>query len=256
MMWRRARPVAEYGAALALLVVAWWYASGPMGMPRYLLPSPQATVAALWAMAVDGTLWPHLWFTLRNILLGLGIGALAGIAGAYLLYRLPRLSTLLDGPLVVLQTAPKIALAPLFVVWFGLGLAAKLVLIFSLVFFPVLVGALAGFRGIDSRLHDLSRLLRLTPLQRFFQIDMRAAMPGIFVGLKIGAVQALVGAVLAEWISGSNGLGYLMTFAAATYKTPLLFGAVLLTSIFGIALHAALSAIESNVLAWKAQDGR
>lgn len=175
---------------------------------------------------------------------------------AYLLYKLPRLSTLLDGPLVVLQTAPKIALAPLFVVWFGLGLTAKLVLIFSLVFFPVLVGALAGFRGIDSRMHDLATLLRLSPAQRLLQIDIPAALPGIFVGLKIGAVQALVGAVLAEWISGAQGLGYLMTFAAATYKSPLLFGAVLLTSGVGIALHAALSAFETRVLAWKVQDGR
>lgn len=255
-MPRQIRSFIEYGAALALLLVAWWYASGPMGMPKYLLPSPQATFSTLWKMMVDGSLWPHLWFTVHNIVMGLAIGAVAGIALAYVLYKLPRLSTLLDGPLVVLQTAPKIALAPLFVVWFGLGLAAKLVLIFSLVFFPVLIGALAGFRGIDSRMHDLAVLLKLRPLQRFWQIDMPAALPGIFVGLKIGAVQALVGAVLAEWISGSDGLGYLMTYAGATYKTPLLFAAVLLTSLLGIALHAGLTAIESRVLAWKVQDGR
>jgi NitT/TauT family transport system permease protein len=255
-MLRVLRPMAEYGVALLLLIAAWWYASGPMEMPRYLLPSPQATLATLWSMLLSGELLPHLWFTLRNILLGLAIGAGTGIVGAYALYKLPRLATLLDGPLVVFQTAPKIALAPLFVVWFGLGLTAKLVLIFSLVFFPVLVGALAGFRGIDSRMHDIAKLLKLNPFQRFWRIDMMAALPGIFVGLKIGAVQALVGAVLAEWISGSDGLGYLMTYAGATYKTPLLFGAVLLTSTLGIVLHAALTILESRLLAWKVQDGR
>ncbi len=255
-MWRRIRPFVEYGAALVLLLVAWWYASGPMGMPRYLLPSPQSTVSTLWEMLLSGELLPHFWFTLRNIILGLAIGAVTGVAGAWVLYKLPRLSTVLDGPLVVFQTAPKIALAPLFVVWFGLGLTAKLVLIFSLVFFPVLIGALAGFRGIDSRMHDLSVLLKLSPIQRLTRIDMPAAMPGIFVGLKIGAVQALVGAVLAEWISGSDGLGYLMTYAGATYKTSLLFGAVLLTSLLGIALHAGLTALETRVLSWKVQDGR
>lgn len=252
----RLRPVMEYSAALLLLLAAWWYASGPMEMPRYLLPSPQDTISTLWEMLIDGELLPHLWFTLRNILLGLAIGSVCGIALAYTLYKLPRLSTFLDGPLVVLQTAPKIALAPLFVVWFGLGLTAKLVLIFSLVFFPVLIGAIAGFRGIDSRMHDLANLMKLGPVQRFLSIDFPAALPGVFVGLKIGAVQALVGAVLAEWISGDDGLGYLMTFGAATYKSPLLFGAVLLTSVLGIALHAALTGIEGRVLAWKAQDGR
>jgi len=250
------RAVVEYLIAFALLVLAWWYASGPMGMPHYLLPSPQATLNALIAEAGRGTLFGHLGFTVQNIVLGLILGSVTGVALAYLLYRVPFLSTVLDGPLVVLQTAPKIALAPLFVVWFGLGLTAKLALVFSLVFFPVLIGALAGFRAIDSRLHDLAQLLRLSAFERFRRIDLLAALPGVFVGLKIGAVQALVGAVLAEWMSGDRGLGYLMTFSAATYKTPLLFGAVLLTALLGVALHALLSVLEDRFLHWNVAHAR
>lgn len=250
------RPVFEYSFAFVLLVLAWWYASGPMGMPHYLLPSPQSTVQALAKEAVGGDLFAHLGYTVQNIILGLIIGALAGVALAFTLYRVPLLSTLLDGPLVVLQTAPKIALAPLFVVWFGLGLTAKLALVFSLVFFPVLIGALAGFRSIDSRLHDIATLLRLGAFERFWRIDLPAAMPGIFVGLKIGGVQALVGAILAEWMSGDRGLGFLMTFSAATYKTSLLFGAVLLTALLGIALHAILGLMETRLLYWNMSDER
>jgi NitT/TauT family transport system permease protein len=238
------------------MVFAWWYASGPMGMPRYLLPSPQATLGALVGIARTGELWAHLAFTLGNIFMGLAIGAVAGIALAWALVRLPRLATVLDGPLVVLQTAPKIALAPLFIVWFGLGTTAKVILVVSLVFFPVLMGALSGFRGIDSRLHDLARMMGLGPLARLWRIDLVAALPGIFVGLKVGAVQALVGAILAEWMSGQQGLGYLMTLAAATYKTPLLFGAVVLTAVLGIVLHAALTLAETRLLHWKAPDVR
>ncbi|WP_372424201.1 ABC transporter permease [Salinarimonas chemoclinalis] len=252
----RVRPVLEYGAAFAVLVTAWWYASGPMGMPPYLLPSPQATVLALVREASTGSLAGHLAFTLRSIALGLALGAVAGVALAYVLYRVPLLSTLLDGPLVVLQSAPKIALAPLFVVWFGLGLEAKLALVFSLVFFPVLIGALAGLRAIDPRLHDIAALLRLGAIRRFAAIDLPAALPGIFVGLKVGGVQALVGAILAEWISGDRGLGFLMTFAAATYRAPLLFGAVLLTALLGVALHVALGLAERRLLAWNDADER
>lgn len=255
MMRGLTRSAFDYCIALTGLLAIWWYASGPLGTPQYLLPSPQSTAATLWQTFVGGGLSPHIWFTLRNILMGLVIGSLFGVAAAYLLYRQPQLSKFLDGPLVVFQTAPKIALAPLFVVWFGLGVTAKIVLIVTLVVFPVLMGALAGFRTMDSRLHDISLLLDLSPWARFFQIDLMAALPSIFVGIKIGAVQALVGAILAEWISGSKGLGYLMTFASATYKTPLLFGAVLLAVLLGIALHGLLSVLEKRTLYWMASDG-
>ena len=252
----RLRATAEYGAALALLGLAWWYASGPYGMPPYLLPSPASVLTTLWNMLAAGQLLPHIAFTIQNIVLGLLIGTVFGVLLAYLLFKTPFLNDVLEGPLVVLQTAPKIALAPLIIIWFGLGLTAKIVLIFSLVFFPVFAGALAGFRAIDSRLHDLAQLLRLTPAQRFFRVDLLASLPSIFVGVKIGAIQALVGAILAEWMSGAQGLGYLMTYATATYKTPILFGAVLLTALFGMVMHALLNEIEARFLSWNVADER
>nr|WP_319484935.1 ABC transporter permease [uncultured Cohaesibacter sp.] len=250
----RIKPVLEYSGALLVLVAAWWYVSGPMGMPAYLLPSPASVGSLLWDMVLSGKLWPHLAFTVQNILIGLIVGTIFGVLLAYMFFKTPSLSDYLEGPLVVIQTAPKIAIAPLIIIWFGLGLTAKIVLIFSLVFFPVFAGALAGFRSIDSRLHDLALLMNLSRTQRFLRIDLPAALPGIFVGIKIGAIQALVGAILAEWMSGSDGLGYLMTFATATYKTPLLFGAVLLTAFLGLAMHAILNEIEARYLAWSTPD--
>ncbi|MNV42233.1 putative aliphatic sulfonates transport permease protein SsuC [compost metagenome] len=100
-------------------------------------------------------------------------------------------------------------------------------------------------------MRDLATLLGLGKIQRFVQIEFPSALPEIFVGLKIGAVQALVGAVLAEWMSGKLGLGYLMTYAAATYKTPLLFAAVLLTVALGLVMHVVLSSLENRLLSWK-----
>lgn len=253
-MTGRLRATAEYGVALALLAFAWWYASGPMGMPQYLLPSPASVIATLAEMTANGQLLPHLGFTVRNIVLSLIVGSVLGAALAYLLYKARVLGDLLEGPLVVLQTAPKIALAPLFIIWFGLGLTGKIALIVSLVIFPVFAGALAGLRAIDSRLDDLANLLHLSPLQRFLQIDLPASLPGMFVGIKIGAIQALVGAILAEWMSGTQGLGYMMTFATATYKTPMLFGAVLLTALLGMVMHALLNEIEARFLSWNTPD--
>lgn len=241
----------DYALALIVLLAAWWFATGPMEMPTYLLPSPLRTWNALVGIAVTGELWVHLGFTLQNIVLGLVLGCVAGIALAYLMTRFPKLAVWLDGPLVILQTAPKIALAPLFVVWFGFGILSKIILIFSLVFFPVFIGAIAGFRSLDPKMKDLAKLLGLSTFQRFRQIELPSAMPEVFVGVKIGAVQALVGAVLAEWMSGKFGLGYLMTFASATYKTPLLFAAVLMTVVLGLLLHVILTMLENRLLSWK-----
>ncbi|MGK9055271.1 ABC transporter permease [Xaviernesmea oryzae] len=250
-MSRRLTAWIDYALALVVLLAAWWFATGPMALPTYLLPSPLRTWNALVGIAVSGELWLHLGFTLQNIILGLALGCIAGIALAYVMTRFPKLAVWLDGPLVILQTAPKIALAPLFVVWFGFGVTSKIILIFSLVFFPVFIGAIAGFRSLDPMMKDLAKLLGLSTVQRFRQIELPSAMPEVFVGLKIGAVQALVGAVLAEWMAGKFGLGYLMTFAAATYKTPLLFAAVLMTVVLGLLLHVVLTVLENRLLSWK-----
>lgn len=250
-MGKRLTAWIDYALALAVLLAAWWFATGPMALPTYLLPSPLRTWNALAGSAMSGELFIHLGFTLQNIILGLVLGCVAGVALAYAMTRYPRLALWLDGPLVIIQTAPKIALAPLFVVWFGFGVASKIILIFSLVFFPVFIGAVAGFRSLDPKMRDLAKLLGLSNFQRFKQIELPSAMPEIFVGVKIGAVQALVGAVLAEWMAGKLGLGYLMTFAGATYKTPLLFAAVLMTVLLGLLMHVVLTMLENRLLSWK-----
>ncbi len=188
-------------------------------------------------------------FTLQNIVLGLVLGCVAGIALAYVMTRFPKLAVWLDGPLVILQTAPKIALAPLFVVWFGFGALKDHPDLLAGVF-PVFIGAVASFRTLDPKMKDLRSCSALAPFNVPPDRRLPAAMPEIFVGLKIGAVQALVGAVLAEWMAGKVGLDILMTFAAATYKTPLLFAAVLMTVVLGL-LCIALTVMERELLSWK-----
>ncbi len=156
------------------------------------------------------------------------------------------------GPyLFFFQTAPKIALAPLFILWFGLGLTSKIVLTVSLVFFPVMVGTMLGLRSVPANLHALCAILKLSPRDKLLRVELPAAVPEIFAGLKVAAVQATIGAILAEWLSGGTGLGYLMVFAGTTYKTPLLFAMVLVTSLLGIAVYQALALTEKWLLSWR-----
>ncbi len=247
-LWRQ--PL-ELLAAFAAIGLAWDLCVRFSEAPPYLLPAPLDVGAALIQSAESGELAQHLSYTLTNLALGYAAGALLGVAAGVALAKSPRVEQIVGGPILFLQTAPKIALAPLFVIWFGLGLAAKIVLIVSLVFFPVLIGTMVGLRSLDSRLGDLARLLRLSLWQRLWRIELRAGSPEIFVGLRIGAVQAVVGAILGEWMSGKHGLGYLMTFASATYKTPLLFGAVVLTALIGVAVYQLIEMLEGRLLAWR-----
>lgn len=244
-------PALEHLAGFLALVLAWQAYVTLAGVPPFLLPPPLAVGQAALDRAMEGSLFHDLAFTLGNIVAGFCAGAAAGFAAGLVLARLPTLERWLEGPIILLQTAPKIALAPLFVIWFGFGPASKIVLIVSLVFFPVMVATIVGLRGVAPALHDLARVLKLSPAQTLLRIELPMALPEIFVGLRIGAVQAVVGAILGEWMSGKLGLGHLMTFASATYKTPLLFAAVLLTVGVGILVHFALEALERRLMRWR-----
>lgn len=246
------RRVLELPAALVAVAIAWDLYVRLSGVPNYLLPAPADVGRAIVDLAVSGQLWSHLGFTLGNLAAGLAMGAVLGMAAGLALARSPALERALGGPILFLQTAPKIALAPLFVIWFGLGATSKMILVVSLVLFPVMIGMLVGLKGVDRRLVDLARLLQLSPWQRFRRIELPAALPELFVGLRVGAVQAVVGAILGEWMSGRQGLGYLMTFATATYKTPMLFAAVVLTALLGIAVYQAVDIAERHLLSWRA----
>ncbi|MCA3262923.1 MAG: ABC transporter permease [Telmatospirillum sp.] len=250
MTARTLPPLVDHALGLGAVLVAWQVYVVAAQVPAYLLPAPAAVGDAIANLAASGALWLHLAHTLGNIAAGLALGTALGLAAGAALARSVRLERWLEGPILILQTAPKIALAPLFVIWFGLGAASKVALIVSLTAFPVLVATLVGLRGLDPALRDLARILDLSPAQKLWRIDLPAALPDIFVGFRIAAVQAVVGAVLGEWMSGKFGLGYLMTFASATYRTPLLFAAVALTVMLGLALHLALAAAERRLIRW------
>ncbi len=249
------RPLSEIGdhsIAILGLLVAWALYTHFGHVPPYMLPPPEAVEQSLAKALHSGDIWGNILFTVSNLIIGFAIGALAGAACGVALAHFPRLEQWLEGPILILQTAPRIALAPLFVIWFGFGATSKIILILSLVIFPVMIATLLGLRSVDPRFGDLARIIKLSPSQRLFRIELPAALPEIFVGLRIGAIQAIVGAVVGEWMAGRSGLGALMTYASATYNTPLLYGAVLLVILLGLIVHALLGLAERSLLSWRA----
>lgn len=235
----------------AVLIGLWWGYVTLFKVPPFILPPPQVVGSELVRLFAGGTIWPHLGHTLGIILAGFVLGAAGGLLLGIVLARLPGLERMIAPYLLFIQTAPKIALAPLFILWFGLGIASKIVLVVSLVFFPVMIGTVLGLRSVSPAMLELSRILHLSQRQRFVRIELPAAVPEIFSGLKVGAVQATIGAILAEWLSGGTGLGYLMVFAGTTYKAPLLFAMVIVTALLGIAVYQALAQCEKWLLSWR-----
>jgi len=238
-------------ATPVLLIAAWWGYIRLFQVPHFVLPSPFDVGRAIFALFRDGTIWPHLGHTLGIIIAGFSIGTALGFLLGFVLAKNPAVERTIGPYIFFFQTAPKIALAPLFILWFGLGLTSQIVLVVSLVFFPVMAGTLLGLRSLSTNFRFLADVLRLSRWERLIRIELPSAVPEIFAGLKVAAVQATIGAILAEWLSGAQGLGYLMVFAGTTYKTPMLFAMVLITSLLGILVYQSLAGLEKWLLSWR-----
>ena len=244
------RTIGEYALSVGVFIAIWWIYVAVKHVPAYILPSPPKVWNSLEKMFVKGTVYPHLWTTTYEVILGFVIGAFLGIVLGYIFIKVDALKTMLMPYLIFLQTAPKIALVPLFVIWFGIGLVSKVVLIISMVLFPVLSGMMLGLESIPPDVRNLMKILKASKWQIFSQGEMQYSLPALFASMKVGIVQAVIGAIVAEWMSGKQGLGYILTYASSTYDTPMLLAGIIVTIILGIATYQVISVLEDKFLYW------
>ena len=244
------RTIGEYALSVGVFIAIWWIYVAVKHVPAYILPSPPKVWNSLEKMFVKGTVYPHLGTTTYEVILGFVIGAFLGIVLGYIFIKVDALKTMLMPYLIFLQTAPKIALVPLFVIWFGIGLVSKVVLIISMVLFPVLSGMMLGLESIPPDVRNLMKILKASKWQIFSQVEMQYSLPALFASMKVGIVQAVIGAIVAEWMSGKQGLGYILTYASSTYDTPMLLAGIIVTIILGIATYQVISVLEDKFLYW------
>ena len=244
------RTIGEYALSVGVFIAIWWIYVAVKHVPAYILPSPPKVWNSLEKMFVKGTVYPHLWTTTYEVILGFVIGAFLGIVLGYIFIKVDALKTMLMPYLIFLQTAPKIALVPLFVIWFGIGLVSKVVLIISMVLFPVLSGMMLGLESIPPDVRNLMKILKASKWQIFSQVEMQYSLPALFASMKVGIVQAVIGAIVAEWMTGKQGLGYILTYASSTYDTPMLLAGIIVTIILGIATYQVISVLEDKFLYW------
>ncbi len=224
--------------AFAAFVLLWKLLVVVAGYPPFILPPPEAVGGRFVEAWVDGTMAPHALRTLTEVLAGFGVGAWAAVIVGYLLARLPLVERLLSPYLVAAQATPILAIAPLLALWFGPGIGAKVVICALIVFFPVAIATMVGIRAVDARLLELARSLRATRRQVVTTLEIPAALPSIFGGLRVGVTLAVVGAIVGEWAGADRGLGLLVNIARGSlFDIPLLFATLLTIALLGIALY-------------------
>ena len=231
-----------------LIILIWWGISAGNLIPAYMLPSP-ADVARAFVKDFPN-LMQHAFVSVQEAIYGLIIGTLLAFGLACAMDRFVRLEEAVFPLLVVTQTIPTIAIAPLLVLWMGFGMEPKITLVVITTFFPIAVGLLDGFKSVDPDAVALLRSMNATRGQIFRHVKFPAALPYFFSGLRISASYAVVGAVISEWLGGFEGLGVYMTRVRKAYAFDKMFAVIILVTVVSLLLMAVVSLLREAAMPW------
>ena len=232
-------------AAFLVLVVIWQAIVTLTGQPHYILPSPFRVMAALWSSRL--LIAEHAMITLLEVVLGLTIGALLGMATAIQLAGSPRMRAVLQPILVFSQAVPVFALAPILTLWLGYGLWSKVFMAVLIIYFPITSAFFDGLMRTPQGYLDMAKVMGATPGAIMRRVRIPAALPSLGSGLRLGAVYAPIGAVIGEWVGSSNGLGYLMLLANGRAKIDLMFAAVIVLGALSVMLYWIVDKIAARL---------
>jgi NitT/TauT family transport system permease protein len=236
---------------LAIVVLAIWEGACRLfDISSLVLPPPSAIAARLYSLVASGNIWPHLWATIVEIVAGFLFGVIAGLVIGALVSLIPVVERLVYPYLVALQTLPKVAIAPLFIIWFGYGLTSKVVITALVCFFPVLVSVVAGFHSTDRDQLDMMKAFGATKWQTLVRLRIPSALVLIFAGLEIAAVLAVIGAIVGEFVGAQVGLGYLIVALNFSLDVPGVFAVLIVLSAIGLLMHGAMRYAAHRYIFW------
>ena len=250
--WRKTAERWSSPALIVALVVIWEASVRVFEIPRFLLPTPSEIVEL--TIKEWNLIRMHSLSTIWSIATGYVCAAAFALAVSALMIRFPLVETLIMPIFVALQSVPKIAIAPLILVWVGAGLGSKILVVASIAFFPIVINTMVGFKEVDRGLADVFRSVDASERAMFFRLRLPYAMPYIFAGLRIATTLAVLGAIVAEWLAASNGLGYLVLSGSFNFNTARSFAAIIALAIIGTTFFGLMSKLE-GALTWKRQGG-
>jgi NitT/TauT family transport system permease protein len=241
-------------ALLVVLLAAWEAFVRLRGLSPLVLPPPGAVFTKLVEQLANGALLPHTATTLAEILLGFALGSVLGVGSGALVAHSPLLRRVLTPYLIASQAMPKLALAPLFVLWLGYDLTPKVVITALIAFFPLFENTVAGLNEVAPEKLELFRMLRASAWQTFAKLRVPSALPYLFAGLRVAMVLSVVGAVVGEYVGANRGLGALIIASQGTMDTTLMFAVITLLTLLGVGLYLAVALVERRILGWQWED--
>ena len=239
-------------AGALILLLGLWQAIVWLGQyPSYILPSPARVYERFLSLLASEQLWMHVSVTLSEIFAGLALGLIVAFIMGYAVAKSRTLERILSPYIIASQAIPIVALAPLLVIWFGFGRFSKVLVCALVVFFPILVNTVVGLRSVERDWRDLMRSLEANRWQMFTKLELPAALPVLFGGLKVGVTLSVIGAVVGEFVGADRGLGFLVNLGQGLLDTPLMFVAIFLLIVIALGLYGLLSLIEGWMLNWR-----
>lgn len=254
MFYRKNRKIILPVIFFPLFIIIWEGYIKIFHVSSYVLPSPYTLLVSFIELFAEGTIWPHIAVTMQEILLGTMTGIIIGLILGYIMAKIKILERLIMPFVIIIQTAPKISLAPLFILWMGLGIESKAALVILVVSFPIMINEVSAIRSIDPNVYNLMKILKANPWQRFVKIELPYSLEMLLSGIKLALTQAMTGAVIGEMIGAKAGLGYLLNLGRETFDIKLILNAVILLSAIGLLLYLLSDFLEKHILYWKVID--
>lgn len=254
MFYRKHRNVILPAIFFPILLIVWELYIRIFQVPNYLLPGPADLFLSMVKLFTAGGVMKHIAVTMEEILVGTTIGIAIGLVLGYIMAKIRFIERLVMPFVIIVQTAPKISLAPLFILWMGLGIESKAALVILVVSFPIMINEVSAIRSIEDNVYNLMKVLKASRWQVFRHIELPYSVEMMLSGIKLALTQAMTGAVIGEMIGAKAGLGYLLTLGSETYDIKMILNAVILLSIIGLALYLVSEFIERKALYWKVID--
>ena len=243
-----------YRVLFGLALLALWEGASGRLIDPFWVSSPFKVFGYLAEVTADGSIFEHAAVTLYEAAVGFVLGALTGVGFGFLLARRETLAAVLDPYIVAFNGIPRIALAPLFIIWFGIGPNSKVVLVVIVVFFLTFFSTFSGIKGVDVELKNLLRIMGASERQVLLKITVPATIPWILTGLKLSVPYALVGAVVGEFVAASKGLGYLINYNTSLFSTTGALGGIIVLALVVVLCNEVLSRAEARLLRWRPRE--
>jgi NitT/TauT family transport system permease protein len=237
-----------------VFLLFWQWASGRLIKELYV-SKPTAIAARLYELFTSGEIYPHLWTTAQELVFGYVIGVAGGVLGGYALGRSPRLARIFEPYVMAFYGVPKIALAPLFIIWFGIGMGSKIALASIMVFFLVFYNVFAGVRSVDRELVNLTLVMGANQRQLTYHVYLPAAAPYVMLGMRMAIPYSVIGVIVGEFTSSTQGLGLFIHEASATYDPAGVFAGIVILLGFVMAAGALAGRLEHRLLRWRNPSG-